>query len=132
MLDDILDIFFDMLRECVESITLPTGENLLPTFIYSVVISVAAVLCNLTNTLSLINWKGALIATGLFAILLLLERKGNNEISRLYRAADTGSAGAEGRAERSGSPLETCRGTNPGDETAEPRDGSSDSDYAVH
>lgn len=118
-LDDVLDLFFETLKNCIESITLPTGSNLVPTFIYSFVIFVASVVSRLSGHITFVDWRGALIATILLLILALIERKGVNEISRLYRAVKSGTAALKGRAKGSGTPVEAHRGTNPGDEVPE-------------
>ncbi len=124
--DRVLDVFFDMVQDIVESITLPTGNSLVPTFIYSAVITGASVVSRFVSPITFIDWRGALIATVLLLILAIIEGRGVNEVSRLYRVVKTGTATLKERTKRSGSALEAPRGTNPGDEVPEEVGGSSD------
>lgn len=85
--DKIAEALLDTLKSCLDNITMPTGKNLLPTVIFSFSITIISLLTNLFNITSLVDWRGALLATVLLTILCYLERRGDNEISRLYRAA---------------------------------------------
>lgn len=98
-IDTMLDVFFTMLRECIESITLPTGQTLVPTFIYSCVIAVASLLCHFCHVLSVIDWRGALLAAVLLSVLAMLERRGKSEVSKLYRTAKSNITAVKSRAE---------------------------------
>ena len=126
--DRVLDVFFDMVQDIVESITLPTGNSLVPTFIYSAIIAVASVVSRFISPITFIDWRGALIATVLLLILAVIEGRGVNEVSRLYRVVKTGTAALKERTKRPGSALEAPGGTNPGDEVpeevGEPSDGT--------
>ena len=126
--DRVLDVFFDMVQDIVESITLPTGNSLVPTFIYSAIITVASVVSRFISPITFIDWRGALIATVLLLILAIIEGRGVNEVSRLYRVVKTGTATLKERTKRPGSALEAPGGTNPGDEVpeevGEPSDGT--------
>jgi hypothetical protein len=124
--DEVLDIFFAMLQECIESITLPIGKNLIPTFLFSFTMFVVSILCDLFGWLSLVDWRGALLATALLFVLVILERKDANEISRLYRVVESGIAALKRGKEKSGATPETHRGRNPGDECDEEGGGLAD------
>jgi hypothetical protein len=96
--DDGLDVFFTMLRQCVQSITLPTGKSLIPAFIYASGMFVVSLICQLIHVFSVINWKGALIAALLLLVLVMIERRESYEISRLYSAVKSGTLAVKGRA----------------------------------
>lgn len=130
-LDEVLDIFFEVLKNSIESITLPTGENLVPTFVYSFFIFLVSSICTLLSGWSFIDWRGALIATILLLILAIIERRGVNEISRLYRVVKSGATTLKKRTARSGAPVKACGGTNPGDEMLEEGDGPAVGDGEV-
>lgn len=130
-LDEILDIFFEVLKNTIESITLPTGENLVPTFVYSFFIFLVSLICALLIGWSFIDWRGALVATILLLILAIIERRGVNEISRLYRVVKSGATTLKKRTARPGTPVEARGGTNPGDEVLEEGDGPSAGDSEV-
>lgn len=118
-LKEVLDLFFQMLKGCVESVTLPMGDQLVPTFIYAFVIFVASLISRLLGVVSLVRWQGALIAVILLAILAIIERRSVDEISRLYRVVKSGATALKERAKRPGTAVETDGGTNPGDEMRE-------------
>lgn len=122
-LHDALDIFFEMLKSCIESITLPTGENLVPTFLYSFIIFIASVVSNKLGILSLVDWRGALIATILLLILAAIERRGVHEISRLYRAVRSGTTVFKERAAGPGADLTAGGSAHAGNGLHEESDG---------
>ena len=126
-LDLLVDIFFQTLEDMVSNITLPTGDSLVPTFTYAAVITVLSAFSKIVLKVSCWDWRGALIATILLLGLAIIERRGVNEISRLYRAVKSGATTLKKRAEGSSTPHEAVRGTNPGDEMYEEVGGSSDS-----
>lgn len=127
ILDDVVDVFFQTLEDMVSTITLPTGDGLIPTFVYALILTVTSIVSQLVLGISCWDWRGALLATVLLLGLAIIERRGVNEISRLYRAVKSGTTALKKRAEGSGAHLEAVRGTNPGDEMSEEGGGSSDS-----
>lgn len=124
--EDFIDLLFDTLRECIESITLPTGSNLIPSFLYSLLMFVASGVCALMDWPSFVRWQGALIATLLLLGLAIIERRGEDEISRLYRAVKSGASAVKKRAKRPSSSVEAVRGADVGDAMSEPDSGRSD------
>lgn len=126
-LDLLVDIFFQTLEDMVSNITLPTGDSLVPTFIYAVIITVLSAFSKIVFGTSCWDWRGALIATVLLLGLAIIERRGVNEISRLCRTVKSGAATLKKRTKGSGAALEVVRGTNPGDEVHEEVGGSSNS-----
>lgn len=97
-LKDILDIFFETLKNCVENITLPTGDTLVPTCFYAAGITVASAICKALGVFSIVCWQGALIATILLAILAYIERREHCELLKLYRSAESSIAAIKKRA----------------------------------
>lgn len=115
--DNLLDIFFQMLKDVIESITLPTGANLLPSFFYALAILVATVLGTLFDwPIVVVSWQGAAIATLALGVLVFIERRGMDEVSRLYRAAKSRIDTAKKGTTRPSPALQAEGGTNPGDE----------------
>lgn len=125
--DDVLDVFFNTIEDIVESITLPTGDSLVPTFIYSVVITVASLVSRVLFKFSFLDWRGAAIATVLLLGLAIIERRGINEVSRLCRAVKSGTTTLKEWSKGSGPSVKVTRGTNPGDEMQEEVDGPTSS-----
>ena len=124
--EDVLDFFFKTVEDVIGCVTLPTGDSLIPTFIYSLVITGASAISEFAFHWSFFDFRGALIATVLLLGLAIIERKGVNEISRLCRAVKSGASTLKKRATRPGSTLEAVRGTNPGDVVHEEVGGPSD------
>lgn len=129
--NEIVDLFFLTVRECIESVTLPTGENLLPTLWASLVIFLASLVCHLFDLISLIRWQGALIACVFLFILFLIERRGAYEVSRVYRIVKSRASAVTRRAAGASATVPVNRGTNPGDEIENPTDGHSSSGVAL-
>lgn len=114
--DNLLDIFFQMLRDIVESITLPTGKNLLPSFFYALAITLAALASKLAGfPVTFVDWRGGAIATVALGVLVFIERRGMDEVSRLYRVAKSRAATAAKRAKGPSPAVEAPGGLNPGD-----------------
>ena len=105
-LDDVLDVFFDMLKDCVENITLPVGASLIHTLMYSTGIFAVSLICRLLGMICVIRWQGALTASVLLLILVIIERKGESEVLRLYRVVKAGAASLKGREARPSSDIE--------------------------
>lgn len=129
--NEIVDLFFLTVRECVESVTLPTGENLLPTLWAALVVFLASLVCHLLDLVSLIRWQGALIACAFLFILFLIERRGAYEVSRVYRIVKSRASAVTRRTAGASAIVPVNRGTNPGDEIENPTDGHSDSSVAL-
>lgn len=110
--ETLLDIFFDTLTNCITSITLPTGDTLTPTFLYALLITVLSGIARVFHLFPLVDWRGALLATVLLAILALIERRAVSEVSRLYRAVKSGAASLKKRAESAGAALKNDRAAN--------------------
>lgn len=127
VLDAVVDVFFQTLEDMVSTITLPTGEALVPTFVYALILTVVSIVSRLVLGISCWDWRGALLATVLLLGLAIIERRGVNEISRLYRAVKSGTTALKKRAKGPSAHLEAVRGTNPGDEMSEEGGRSSDS-----
>lgn len=88
--DQVVEAILEVVKTCVDNLTLPTGKTLLPAFMYSFIIFVLSGLLSLFNLLTFVRWQGALIATILLGCLCYIERRGENEISRLYRTFKSG------------------------------------------
>lgn len=115
-LNDILDIFFETLKNCIENITLPTGDTLVPTCIYALGITVVSGICKALNIFSVVRWQGALIAFILLAILAYIERKEHSELLKLYRSAESGIAAIKERAKSASARAKTYNDSNTGSE----------------
>ena len=106
-------------RDVIATITLPTGQQLIPSTIFAAIITVASVLNNFFwkpyPWFFAVDWRGALIATLTLATLLFIERRGYVEVSRLYRAAKSRAKGLAERAKRPSADVEDAGGLNPGD-----------------
>lgn len=74
--EDVLDFFFKTVEDVIGCVTLPTGDSLIPTFIYSLVITVASAISEFAFHWSFFDFRGALIATVLLLGLAIIERKG--------------------------------------------------------
>jgi len=66
--DRVLDVFFDMVQDIVESITLPTGNSLVPTFIYSAIITVVSVVSRFISPITFID-EGHLLRLCFYSFL---------------------------------------------------------------
>ena len=113
--NDIYDGIFQMLKDMCESIALPTGKNAFPAFLYSAVITASTVVLTVLKAPVTFRWQGGLIATLLLGVLALEEKKGIDEVSRLYRTARARLKAAQKRATRPSPNVQAPRGTNPGD-----------------
>lgn len=102
-IDDLLDMFYQMLKDIIEGITLPTGANLIPSTGIAGAITAGSIACELTGNVAFIDWRGALLATVSLMALVFIERRGMNEVSRLYRVAKSRIATVAARAKRPGS-----------------------------
>lgn len=105
--NDILDSLFQMVQDIIEGITLPTGKTLMPAFFASVIITVSAIASQLFFDLSCIDWRGGLLAVLCLGVLVFIERRGMNEVSRLYRAAKSRAVAVAARAKRPGAGKQT-------------------------
>lgn len=113
--DDILDVFFEMVQDIVEGITLPTGKDMIPSFIFALIITLVSLVSNIAGQFTIVDWRGGAIATATLGILVFIERRGVNEVSRMYRVAESRIKDAAKRATRPGTVREAKRGKNPGD-----------------
>lgn len=100
--DDFLDAMLEMIKDIIESFTLPTGATLLPSFFISLGITVISGACALLDEFRFIDWRGGLVATLCLGVLVFIERRGMNEVSRLYRVAKSRVATVASRAKRPG------------------------------
>lgn len=100
--NDILDSLFQMVQDIIESITLPTGQTLMPAFFASVIITFSAMASQLVFDFSCVDWRGGLLAILCLGVLVFIERRGMNEVSRLYRAAKSRAVAVAARAKRPG------------------------------
>ena len=83
--DSIITILYTVLKECIDSITLPTGKTLLPSLKFSVGIFLVTLVSNLFSIYTVISWQGAGLACICLLGLCYIERSEDNEVSRLYR-----------------------------------------------
>lgn len=116
--EEVLNILFTMWKEVIETVTLPTGKQLVPSTIFAAVITGVAVVNAIwcpVPWLAFIDWRGGLVATLALATLLFIERRGYVEVSRLYRVAKSRAADIAQRAKRPGTHVEDAGGRNPGD-----------------
>lgn len=70
--EDVLDFFFKTVEDVIGCVTLPTGDSLIPTFIYSLVITVASAISEFAFHWSFFDFRGALIATVLLLGLAMV------------------------------------------------------------
>lgn len=115
--DEWLDLFFNMVKEVVETITLPTGKQLVPALCFSAIITAVSTLAKVFDLpgSGWVDWRGALLATAILFVLFFIERRGYVEVSRLYRVAKTRVVAAAQRAKGSSPDVEDAGGFNPGD-----------------
>lgn len=113
--DSILDAFYQMVKDIIEGITMPTGQGLMPTFFYALGITVLSMVFTILDVVPVFDWRGGLVATGALGVLVFIERRGMNEVSRLYRVAKSRAAAVASRAKRPGSRGETVGAVDAGD-----------------
>ena len=97
-LKEVLDIFFEMIESCVKNITLPTGDTYLSTLLYSAVIFVVSAISKLLGVITVVHWQGALLAVILLLVLAYIEGRGQSELSKLYRVAESSVTAVKKRA----------------------------------
>ncbi len=114
--EQLLDMFFQMVKEVVETITLPTGKQLPVSLCFSSFITVVAAISKWRDwPFQLVDWRGALLATAILGTLFFVERRGYVEVSRLYRVAKTRAVAVAQRAKGPGADQQVAGGRNPGD-----------------
>ena len=113
-LDEVVNMFFDMMRDIIENITLPTGSSIKSAILFSALTTVLSIVGTFLD-LAVVDWRGALLATISLVALALTEGRGVNEVSRLYRAAKSGVAAVAQRAKGPSAPVQTTGCANPGD-----------------
>ena len=110
--DNIITILYTVLKECIDSITLPTGKTLIPSLKFSVGIFMLTLAFSVFNVYTVICWQGAGLACLCLLGLCYIERSGNNEISRLYRDVKLRSEDIESGRESSGTDKQDARASN--------------------
>lgn len=127
-IEEAVNLFFLTINDIIDNITLPTGNSLIPTTVFSFAIFVLSLLSRLIFHASFFDWRGALIATILLLIVCIIEGRGKDEISRLRRIVATGASNIKERAAGASAYLTAHRGTASGKEelgqTERPTDGS--------
>lgn len=127
-LEEFLDAFFEMVKDLIESISLPTGKGALPATGYCLLITICSAISRLLLNKSAFRWEGGLVATLLFAALALSEKGSLDEVSRLYRAAQSRVKAPKAGPARPNPDVEAPRGANPGDADYIPHTGSDSQD----
>lgn len=110
--DNIITILYTVLKECIDSITLPTGKTLIPSLKFSVGIFMLTLAFSVFNVYTVICWQGAGLACLCLLGLCYIERSGDNEISRLYRDVKLRSEDIESGRESSGTDKQDARASN--------------------
>jgi hypothetical protein len=98
----IADALLEIFRTCIESIIMPTGKLLLPTLGFSFIITAVSFCSELFDVAHFIEWEGAAIATVLLLGLCIIEKGEENEVSRMYRAAQSRVTGITRRRKNAG------------------------------
>ena len=112
----VLDTFYTMWKEIIDTITLPTGKQLAPALCFSAGITGISIIGAIRDwPLQLVDWRGGLFATIALAILFFVERRGYLEVSRLYRIAKSRAKDFAKRPAGSSTDVEDAGGCNPGD-----------------
>lgn len=99
--NDLITLLFTVLKESVDTVTLPTGKNLLPSLKYSCIILLASSLSKIFGLFTFISWQGALLGVVCLLCLCYIERSEDNEVSRLYRDVKLRANDIKRRATRS-------------------------------
>lgn len=85
--DELIEILYTVIKESIDSLVLPTGNTLLPSLAFSGIIFSVSLISDILDIYSFISWQGAGIACLSLFALTLIERREDNEVSRLYRNA---------------------------------------------
>lgn len=85
-LKNVTDVIWRVIQDVVQSIALPTGHTLLPACVLSIFIALISFISSMCGWVFFVDWRGALFAGLLYVGVCVIERKGNNEISTVYRA----------------------------------------------
>lgn len=125
----IIDIILDAFKDTIENLTMPTGKNLMPSFFISIGITVLSFGAKAFGLFPLFDWRGALIATFALGILVFIERRGIDEVSRLYRAAKVGAGALAQRAKGANSGGQADGSDDTGDVLPEEGDAGGCQDY---
>ena len=103
IVEKVVSVLLQAFTEVVETITLPTGKQLISATIYAGVITGASIASRIfTPNWCFIDWRGAVLATLILGSLLFVERRGYVEVSRLYRIAKSRAEEFAQRAKRPG------------------------------
>lgn len=82
--DDLIEIFYNILVAVADTLRLPTGWSLLCCLKISVVVCLSSAIGSFFHLYTFISWQGALIAVIVLCVLAYMERSGNNELSKMY------------------------------------------------
>ena len=87
MLQDVLDVVFNALSDCMDNIVMPIGKKLMPTFFILVCISIISTIASAIGIYTVLDYRGCWLCTALMLILCYKERRSNSDILRLYGIA---------------------------------------------
>lgn len=117
--DELIEILYTVIKESVDSLVLPTGNTLLPSLAFSGIIFFISLISDILDIYSFISWQGAGIACLSLFALTLIERREDNEVSRLYRNAQLRAERVKSRLTSAGSSNKDAGTSDDTDKTVE-------------